>query len=62
MLKFSTKFSLKNKNLHEEQPLRLRVSFHSYRVELYTGIKCRPDEWDGIRIIKRNDSRNKIIK
>lgn len=61
MLKFSTKFSLKNKNLHEEQPLRLRVSFHSYRVELYTGIKCRPDEWDGIRIIKRNDSRNKII-
>ena len=24
MLKFSTKFSLKNKNLHEEQPLRLR--------------------------------------
>lgn len=61
MLKYSVKFSLKNQNLNEEQPLRLRVSFHSQRVELYTGIKCRPDEWDGIRIIKRNDPRNKKI-
>lgn len=61
MLKFSTKFSLKNQKLNEEQPLRLRVSFHSYRIELYTGIKCRPDEWDGIRITKRNDPRNKKI-
>lgn len=61
MLKYSTKFSLKNNNLEEEQLLRLRVSFHSQRVELYTGIKCKPSEWDGVRIIKRNDPRNKII-
>lgn len=61
MLKYSAKFSLKNNNINEEQPLRLRVSFHSQRVELYTGIKCRPDEWDGVRIIKRNDPRNKQI-
>ncbi len=60
MLKFSLKFSLKNKT-SELQPVRARLSFHSQRIELYTGVKATIDEFDGVRIKKRSDDRNKRL-
>lgn len=55
MLKYSVKFSLKN------GLVRARLSFHSYRIELYTGVKASLEEWDGVRIKKRSDPRNQKL-
>lgn len=60
MLKYSLKFSLKNKT-PEPQLVRARLSFHSQRIELYTGVKATIDEFDGVRIKKRSDERNKRL-
>lgn len=60
MLKYSVKFSLK-KDSSDQYFVRARVSFHSQRVELYTGVKVQPEEWDGVRIKKRSDSRNQTL-
>lgn len=55
MLKYSIKYTL-SKGL-----VRARLSFHSYRLELYTGVKATPEEWDGVRIKKRADKRNQNL-
>lgn len=55
MLKYAVKFSLK------KDIVRCRVSFRSSRIELYTGVKAAPEEWDGVRIKKRSDPRNQKL-
>lgn len=60
MLKYSIKYSLKENN-SGQHIVRARLSYHSYRIELYTGVKAAPEEWDGVRIKKRSDPRNQKL-
>lgn len=60
MLKYSVKFSLKSNNTGT-YTVRARVAFHSQRVELYTGVTVKEEEWDGVRVKKRSDPRNQIL-
>lgn len=60
MLKYSVKFSIKKNSQDKNTPVRMRVSFNSFRPELYTGISVKPSEWDDLtsRTILKNDLRN----
>ncbi len=60
MLKYSVKFSLKRESSGMFM-VRARVAFHSYRIELYTGVKVSEEEWDGVRVKKRSDPRNQKL-
>lgn len=60
MLKYSVKFSIKNNSLDKNTPVRMRISFDSARVEIYTGLSAKPSEWDALtgRTAIKNDRRN----
>ncbi len=60
MLKYSIKFSIKGNTDDKPVPIRVRVSFNSVRVELYSKISVEPSRWDPekSRTTVRNDRRN----
>lgn len=64
MIKYSYRFSLKSSDEDKPLPLRLRVTFNSKRVEIYTGINISSSQWnnDKQRITKNNPLNHTITK